>query len=89
MWASSRSECVAPLLRWQVGRLWAGLCLTLLEVVRPVRERHKGEILPLLRQQVTVVTLIWHQRRVGELHLVGEENKVRVGKDVVVLFCFI
>lgn len=72
---------MAPPLRRQVGSLWAWLGLTLLEVVRPVRERHEGEILPLLRQQVTVVTLIWHQRRVGELHLVVGENKVRVGKD--------
>lgn len=61
-----------------MGSLWVGLGLTLLEVVGPVWERHEGEILPLLRQEATVVTLIWHQWRVGELHLVVEQNKVGV-----------
>lgn len=61
--------------------LWVWPGLTLLEVVRPVRERHEGEILPLLGEQVTVMTLIWHQWRVGKLHLVVEENKVEVGQD--------
>jgi len=42
---------------------------TFLEVVRPVGERQEGEVLPLLRQQVAVVTFVGHQRRVRELHL--------------------
>lgn len=44
-------------------------CRTLLVVVRSVRKSQEREVLPLLWQQVAVVTLVRHQRRVGEFDL--------------------
>ena len=42
---------------------------TFLVVVRSVGQSQEREVLPLLRQQVAVMTLVWQQRRVRELNL--------------------
>lgn len=50
---------------------------TLLVVVRPVGQSQERQVLPLLRQQVAVMTLVRHQRRVGELDLEGGGEKAQ------------
>lgn len=70
-----------PIFEWFftacVRSLWILRRRTFLVVVGSIGQSQEREVLPLLRQQAAVVTLVWHQRGVRELNL-GTHTKEKL-----------